>query len=435
MIRPFIIILILFSQVSVAQVSRSYDFQKSPTDYLLGDRGRSSDAVFDEYRTIELGLNLSSGVDCGRLDLQGTLKASVDKILDPKMFGNALENIKGGAPLLTICYFSPTWCSIAKHFRVNAQSMSQIRLDQCSLMDKYVDSRVEDYYQERQSCLHKELQRSGGNHEEAVSKCGGSGVFQRDLANWAGEKFGGKVKTNKLIESSAKWAGLTGPKAKRAVELVKAFVGDTTVTQGNVSVEYGPRKMALAPSQYLAEIKRQTYKDLCGGVLKKLEVNSSSPGVLTDKELEVINTDGDKYLDHQTVYYLSIMPPIKKNAHCERLAASIAMSKFSKDINRSVQVLTELGNNPNLPPQRKKELEDKARRFKNSVEISIELEKQRNEPINKVLAQINLEGQGLESSITSRSLKNETTTSRAKNLRTSFFDCADGVYCDTKGAN
>ena len=393
--RPLIILMISFCFLpqALAQDTR-YDFNHSPNDYLFKNRGMSGSSVFDEFRTIELGLDLSSGVDCGRLDLKGTLKSSVDKLLDKDMFGNALEGIVAGAPMLTICYFSPTWCSLAKHFRMNAQAMSQVRLDQCALMDKYVDSRVEDYYAERQSCLHKELQNTDGNHEEAVSRCGGTGLYQQDLANWAGEKFGGKVKTNKLIESSAKWAGLTGPKAKQAVELVKAFVGDTTVSQGNISVEYGPRQVALSPKAHLVGIKNKTYKKLCGDIMGKLK-NSSAYEVfsqISDKELLEVSESGEKLLDQQSLYYLSVMPPMKRDLYCEKLSASIAMTKFSDDVGKSLQILTELSNNPNLPASRKKELYNKRRAFKDSVEVTLHLEKQQNDPLNRILSQINLEG-------------------------------------------
>ncbi len=435
MFRYSLVIIMLLLCDSIA-LANSYEFSHSPSDYLLRDRGRSQDSVFDEYRTINLGIDLSSGVDCGRLNLKGTLKSSIDKILDPSLFGNALDGIVAGAPLLTLCYFSPTACSLAKHFRMNAQMMSQIRLDQCSLMDKYVDSRVEDYYAERQDCLHKELQRTGGNHEEAVSRCGGSGIYQKDLANWAGESFGGKVKTNKLIDSSAKWAGLTSPSAKKAVNLVKAFVGDSVVSQGQISVEYGPHKNALSPSKYLRDIKSKTYNELCVGILEKLNESSSAYKVLSqfsNKELEKINSEGKNYIDRQSLYYLALMPPLKRNSYCEKLSASIAMSKFSLDMGRSIHILSELSNNPNLPPHRKRELERKASRFKDSVEVSLQLEQKVNQPINTILAQINMEGRNIESSETEQNLNNETASSRSNDLYNSFFDCADGVYCEQGG--
>ena len=105
------LILLIVTLICSRAYSNNYSFSTSPGDYLFKDRTQKGVTDFDEYRTIELGIDLSSGVDCGRLDLKGTIKTSIDKVLDKDMFGNALENIVGGAPMLSICYFSPT-CSV-----------------------------------------------------------------------------------------------------------------------------------------------------------------------------------------------------------------------------------------------------------------------------------------------------------------------------------
>ncbi len=370
-------------------------------------------------------------MDCGRLDLKGTLKSTVDRVLDPSLFGNALENIAGGAPLLTICYFSPTWCSLAKHFRLNAQAMSELRLNQCALMDKYVDTRVEDYYTERQSCLHKELERTGGNHEEAVSRCGGSGLYQQNLANWAGEKFGGKVQTNKLIESSAKWAGFDGPNAKRAVDLVKSFVGETTVSSGKISVEYGPRQVALSPTEHLAGLKKVTYQKLCGDLLGSLSGRAPYEAFrqLTPEKLKAITESEIQYVDQQTVYYLLRLPSERRQVYCEKLATGIAISRFSDDVSRSLQILTELGQNPNLPESRRKELQDKRRAFKDAVDVTVQLERERNQPINEITSQINQEGRSIEVGSSSRAVDSEGHMVNQGLIKGNLYDCGDDANC------
>ena len=124
------------------------------------------------------------------------------------------------------------------------------------------------------------------------------------------------------------------------------------------------------------------------------------------------------------------MPPVQRDLYCEKLSASIAMSKFSNDIGKSVKILSELSNNPNLPPSRKRELYNKARNFKDSVEITLELERQQNEPLNTVLSQINIEGRKVESRDSRQFISNSKTQSETQSIRDSFFDCADEVYCN-----
>ena len=428
------IFILIFPIIAFGSQPESYDFGVSPNDYLFRDRGLRHDQVFDQFRKIELGVDLSGGADCGKLDMKGTLKSTVDKVLDPSLFGNALEGIAAGAPLLTICYFSPTWCALAKHFRVNAQAMTDLRFNQCAVMDKYVDSRVEDYYNERQNCLHRELQNSGGNQEEAVSKCGGNGLYEQNIANWAGDKFGGKVKTNKLIDSSAKWAGFDGPNAKQAVELVKSFVGETTISGGQVSVEYGPRQVALSPTEHLVALKKQVLDRLCGDMLGRLrsrplaDVYSS----VTDSQLKSLTDSEVQYVDQQTVYYLMRLPPERRYIYCEKLAASVAVSKFSEDVTRSLQILNELAQNPNLPESRKKELQDKRRAFKEAVEITVELQKEQNAPVNQITSQINQEGQLAEASSTVRAMQIDQSQVDYRQLKNQFYDCSDSAVCDPR---
>ena len=185
------------SQLTWADYSYRSETELSSHDYLLKDRGRK-DPVFDEYRKIELGLDLGIGSDCGKIDFQSSLKATLKNLLDTKYFGDMGKDILAGSPMLVTCYFSPTWCSILKHTRLNANFISQMRLDQCSIMDKYVDSRTEDFYQERQKCVHRALQSNGGNMENAMRSCGSKSVYDYDLANWAGNKDGEQTTTNKL---------------------------------------------------------------------------------------------------------------------------------------------------------------------------------------------------------------------------------------------
>ena len=426
-----LIFFFLFPVIAGAADMDRYEFGVSPNDYFYKERGGKHDSVFDDYRKIELGVDLSSGVDCGRLDVKGTLKSSIDKVLDPSLFGSALDSIAGGAPLLTICYFSPTWCALAKHFRVNAQAMSQLRFDQCAVMDKYVDSRVEDYYSERQDCLHRELERTGGNHEEAVSRCGGSGLYNKDIANWAGEKYGGKVRTNKLIESSAKWAGFDSPGSRKAVDLVKAFVGETTISSGKISVEYGPRQVALSPAEHLAGIKKQTLDRLCGDLVGDLKHRKPFEvfGQVTNEKLKAITDSDTQYIDQQTVYSLMRLPADRRSLYCERLAGAIAQSKFSEDAGRSLQILTELSQNPNLPLNRRNELQDKRRAFKEAVDMTLDMQQEQSNPINQITAQINQEGRLAEEASTNRAIGIEGSEVNLGLLKGAYNDCGDRANC------
>ena len=414
-----------------------YSGRLKPSDYLLGSQEQSRDPVFDKYRTVELDANLGIGSDCGRVDFKSTLRASLQNILDTKYFGDMGKDILAASPMLLTCYFSPTWCAILKHSQISAHWLSQMRLDQCSIIDKYTDARTDDFYQERQSCVRKSIESNGGNLEQAMESCKGNNVYKMDLANWAGAKNGEKVSANRLIDSSAKWAGMNGPESQGSLDLVKALVGDTVVSRGSVSVEYGPRATPLTPRTYLQSLEKATYTKLCSGIVKKVEDSGGKVSVdrlVSDDDLKEISPNTEQPLvDRQTIRALAYMSPRQRGYACKKLADVVAMTVFSTDVNRSLDVLTTLAQNPNLPPQRKQEIEQKRKALKEQVELTVELQKQSNEPINGVLSQINEEGRQLSSEAVANDLSNDTDTETNHRTEINFMDCADGVMCANGG--
>lgn len=410
-----------------------YSGRLRPNDYLMGSQEEHRDPVFDKFRTVDLSASIGVGSDCGRIDVKSTLRSSLQNILDSKYFGDMGRDILAASPMLLTCYFSPTWCAILKHSQVNAHWLSNMRLDQCSLVDKYVDSRVEDYYQERQSCVRQAIEANGGNLESAMESCRGNNMWQADLVDWAGSPSGQKTSSNRLIDSSAKWAGMNDAESQGSLNLVKALVGDTVISKGGVSVEYGPRQTLLTPRTYLQSLEKVTYDRLCNGLIKR--VNDSGGKVSLDrlienKEILEVGVAGERPLiDRQTLRSLGAMPYRQQTLACRKLSDAVSMTVFSQDVNRSLDVLSTLAQNPNLPPHRKQEIETKRKMLKDQVELTLELLRERNEPINAVLAQINAEGGRLQTENVDHQLTTESNQERESKNTGYFFDCSDGVLC------
>lgn len=406
-----------------------------PNDYLFQSQGLKRDPVFDEYRTIDVGVNLGIGSDCGRVDFRSTLQASLKNMLDSKYFGDMGKDIIAGSPMLLTCYFSPTWCAILKHSQLNANFMSQMRLNQCALMDKYVDTRVGDYYEERQKCVHREIERNGGDIENAMQTCNSGRMYQADLSNWAGSKYGEKTQTNKLIESSARWAGFDTTKGRESVKLIQSLVGDTVVSKGNVSVEYGDKPVALTPRVHLSAVAEETYTALCDRLMAKVDEDPdrNSDRAISRAELDAVGKVGDRQLiDRQTLRRLASMPYRARSLYCRRLSDSVATSKFSEEMNRSLDILSVASQNPNLPEKRRQEIEDKRRQLKDAVEDTISLQKEKNEPLNQVVAQINQSGADFENKMADQAFSNEASELRVEAAKKRLMDCADGVMCENE---
>lgn len=433
-IMIFSTVLMFHAEYALAQDSGNLRFEKRstlrPSDYLMKSREERQDSVFEKYQAIDLGVDLGIGSDCGRVDFKNTLRSSLTNMLDAKYFGDLGRNIIASSPMLATCYFSPTWCAILKHSQLSANFMSQMRLDQCALIDKYTDKRTEDFYEERQTCVHKKIEENGGDLESAMDSC--RNVWQADLSNWAGGDS--KTPTNKLIESSAAWAGYQGEESKKAVDMVKSFVGDTIVTRGKVSVDYGSRASALTPQRHLQELRAGIESKLCRQLVQRVFAERGTRSIrdlISDNDLKSVSGNSKEYLiDRGTIEALAFMPSIQRENACKRLSDAIAMTTLTKDLNRSIDILSVSAQNPHLPPHRKAELEEKSRALKESMDMTLKLERERTEPLNRIVSQVNEEGDRYRDHASERILSGEKSRLEQDSVKSAFFDCADGVMCE-----
>jgi hypothetical protein len=440
--KKFILLgLLLLTRTSFADETY-YDYRNQTElgakDYMFKLRPYENDPVFEKFRGVDLGVNLGIGSDCGRVDFKSTLQATLKNILDNQYFSDIGKDIIAGSPMLLACYFSPTWCAILKHSQINANFMSQMRLNQCALMDKYTDSRVQDFYEERQACVHKEIDGNGGNIEAAMQTCNNGRVWDSNLANWSGSKYGDTAGTNKLIASSAHWAGLDTDPNSNTVKLVQSLVGDTVITHGNVSVEYGDKPFGITPRLHLAGIQRDVQDKLCSGLMKQIDEAGPKGAVAVIRGADIKSITGSddlSLLDAQTIRNLSVMPYRTRSVYCARLADSVAVARFSEDMNRSLDVLSVASQNPNLPDSRRLQVEQKRMWLKQSVESTIQLQSQRNAPLNEVVAQINQEGDALHRDLSARRLQDEADQYDSDSAKQNFFDCSDGVLCNSNQAH
>ena len=403
----------------------------SPSEYMLRSHENKDDPIFSKsYQIIDLGLDVGIGSDCGKVDFRGTMRAALKNTLDAKYFGDLGRDIMAASPMLATCYFSPTWCSVLKQGQLSAHFLSQMRLNQCALIDKYTDDRTEDFYRERQTCVRKEIGRQSGNLESALSSC--QNPFDLDLTSWTGAGRGDGKSENRLIESSAKWAGLEGDRAGEAVNLAKAFVGDTVVSKGHISVDYGPKKVPTTPYSHLVDLQEKEYSVLCDDLLKKIERERSARTVdeiITYRDLKKLSGDGRPLIDKETIQAMSFLPRGARDEACRKLSNEMALTLFTKQMNDTLDVLTVASQNPNLPPHRKKEIDEKRASLKESTDMTLKLHRERNGPLNETVKAINEEGGRYRDEKTWRSLSVDRAKTAHDSEAAILFDCGDSVWC------
>lgn len=395
----------------------------------LMDFGDGGPTALDKYKVVDLSANVGVGSSCGEMNVSTNLRSNLNDLMDDNLFKGLGNKIQSAGGMLALCYLSPSYCSIAKHMRMSAHFLSQLNLDSCALIDKYTDSRVSDYELSRQQCVRQTMQQNGQDVKAALEECG-QGSKKLDLTDWSGGKKGA-VQTNALIDSTAKWAGLSGDDASRIVDITKAFVGDTVVAHGGVEVEFGSRKKMTTPRELITEETKKT-GDRLNEVIDDMERNDPSENLTNQLKNRIRDTfDGTLSAEMavETARKLSFMPTVRRQEAVRSLSRAIAANRVLRDAEKSMEVLSLAARNPNLPQARQQEAVILRQQLKDSIDTTLELRRAQSDQLAQVLSSIHKEGGGFESDVSRRSLESEAAEQNQERLKGLFFDCSDNVFC------
>lgn len=419
----------LFS--SFANADFSYRNSTRVNSLGLRDLSDSSPTSLDRYKVIDLSAKVEVGSSCGEMNIATNLQANLKDLLSDDFFKGVGNQIQSAGGMLALCYLSPSYCAIAKHMRMSSHFLSQLNLDSCALIDKYVDSRVADYDMSKQQCVRKKMSENGRDVKAALEECG-NGLSK--LEDWAGGK-NGPVKANTLIESTAKWAGLRGDDSERVIQMTKAFVGDTVVTDGKVSVEFGPKARLTTPREYISEESTAVAEKL-NDLMEEIdrgEVQGAFSRSTRKKIAETFEKGLPEDVALEAVRKLYYMPNRSRRDAIRRLSQVVAANNVAQDAEKSLEVLALASRNPNLPPHRQKEAMELRQQLKDSLEATLELRKSGNEQLRTVLASVQEDGSFYESGVTRRNLESQVSKTNQGKLREMFFDCSDSTFCNQGG--
>lgn len=419
----------LFS--SLANADFSYRNSTRVNSLGLRDLSDSSPTSLDHYKVIDLSAKVEVGSSCGEMNIATNLQANLKDLLSDDFFKGVGNQIQSAGGMLALCYLSPSYCAIAKHMRMSSHFLSQLNLNSCALIDKYVDSRVADYDMSKQQCVRKKMSENGRDVKAALEECG-NGLSK--LEDWAGGK-NGPVKANTLIESTAKWAGLRGDDSERVIQMTKAFVGDTVVTDGKVSVEFGPKARLTTPREYISEESIEVAKKL-NDLMQEID-RGEVQGAFSPSTRKKIAETFEKGLPDdvalEAVRKLYYMPNRSRRDAIRRLSQVVAANNVAQDAEKSLEVLALASRNPNLPPHRQKEAMELRQQLKDSLEATLELRKSGTEQLRTVLTSVQEDGFYYESRVTRRNLESQVSKTNQGKLREMFFDCSDSTFCNQGG--
>lgn len=417
---------------TLAQAEFSYRNSTRVNSFGLRDLSTNQPTSLDSYKVIDLSANVEVGSSCGEMNVATSLQGNLKDLLSDDFFKGAGNQIQSAGGMLALCYLSPSYCAIAKHMRLSSHFLSQLNLDSCSMIDKYVDSRVADYDMSKQQCVRKKMSENGRDVKAALEECA-QGPDSK-LEDWAGGK-GGAVKSNAIIGSTAKWAGLSGGDSDRIIEMTKAFVGDTVVANGGVKVEFGSKSRLTTPREYISQESQtvaEKLNDLIDGLNSKdIQADFDSS---TKKQIgEIFESSLSLDVAQETVRKLSYLPTRSRREAVRRLAQSVAANNVTQDAEKSLEILALASRNPNLPPHRQQEAIALRQQLKDSLEMTLDLRKSGSEQLREVLSSIQKDGGTYESGIVRRNLEGQASVHNKSRLKDMFFDCSDSTFCNNGG--
>lgn len=386
------------------------------------DLSKRREGSLQDYRIVDLSAQVDVGSNCGQMNVGANLRANMKEFLNGDFFQGLGNQITDAGGLLALCYLSPAMCSITKNLRITSGLTSAMDLEACSLIEKYQDQQLAVYERERSQCVRSELKRNGNNVKDALRSCG-ENSYENKLKSWAGGD--GLVPMNQLIESTAKWAGLNSDEAVQTIELTKAFVGDTVIGKGGVSVDFGSRNRIYAPS------------DLIEDERKMLAENIHNFFKYSDYSLDVKDEDLEKIFEKKVslsiarkfMEKLSYLPNRDRETAISKISKAIATQSGLEKLEKSMELLLLASRNPNVPDAQRQEAKNLSEQLKDSLELSLKMKNSENDSFEKVLAQVSDESQKYESWEFSEKLNLEKTRFGEKTLKQEFMDCTDNVFC------
>lgn len=221
-------------------------------------------------------VQLSTGLNkngCSASDLFGELNS----MLNLQNAANGLEALVVGlvseAPLLLICYYSPTICSYVKHARNMMNAGARIRAGQCEAVNKFVDKRSSDFYHERlQTCM----QSYGDSGPDALESCKQS-VHENPLAdlplNLSGDYKVVQDNVSKYFQSAGDDPGTAQNKA----QMLSSVFGDVVFSSGDGGKRSTPPAKVRQAIHSIYFDTYKDYRDKADAILDSASGNQGSP--------------------------------------------------------------------------------------------------------------------------------------------------------------
>jgi hypothetical protein len=350
----------------------------------------------------EMSAKVNTSLQCGRLRFNYDMKSMIDKLKDfpeqlKKYVGNSGTAAMNAAPMLVLCYMSPTVCAELKNLNMRLDLDLKMMTDVCSAMDNYIGSQAEKGSKESKDrannkCVNDQQER-GVTLQQALDHCNRNPppALNVDIAKgWIQDTvISGpqKVLDSLLLASSQKTVGAVG---EENYKFLAAVLGETKIQANGKILPMFPAHVfvpsTLAGKMFQAAVDTTcNHQNLQAAIAGTFVPNSPDPEInfFQRRLFHVINDNIDKR-DHNNLFDLD---PPDQELMCNALGRAVGRVAILQTAADGESMAVIALQNPALPEDLRKMYESRVSQV--FPAIREQAQTQPTKPIDELLKLLN----------------------------------------------
>jgi hypothetical protein len=232
-------------------------------EYRGTERSYSSDEViailgkmksYPEGKAKNMGINFQAGIrsklKCGNIRFDTNFQEILDQVNKlPNQLKQQFTNLLPAAPMLALCYTSPTGCAEVKNLNLRLEQELRLLTDTCKAVDDYITStadkgEVEARKKAMQDCIQTKVDGGRVRLAKAIQECEANppgGKYIDIASSWMRETF--TTNPQNFLESALNASGesTSSTIGKENYAFLSSVMGETKILSGGKSVPIFPK--------------------------------------------------------------------------------------------------------------------------------------------------------------------------------------------------
>jgi hypothetical protein len=259
----------------------------------------------------------------------------MDKVKNlPNQLADAGASLISGAPMMLLCYASPTVCAELKNINLRIDQQLKLLTDVCGAMDQYVGSQAEEGVKEshkraQRECVRRKTEDENVSPPTAITECSNDPgpALMTDIANaWVQDRL---VKTpQNVVESLMKSSGqkVAGAIGEENYKFMSAMLGEMKLDVNGKILPVFPAN-PLVPANVAKHAWKIAIDTICNTISFKLAVDGKLFPISVNPEMQFFERrlyavihENIESIDHKNLFDLD---PKDRDLVCNALGRSV----------------------------------------------------------------------------------------------------------------